>query len=497
MTDTNVSFQAARSTFGQLGVVGGAIDATTAITNAIAAMLAQNIKKAELDNPAGYTISNTITQRFSQTIEGNEQVINCTGIAPGAGTPAWIVAYGNWSTNVDRFRMRKPVKDMLFQGNAAPTDGVWTANLYGLQCESYHMVIDGITVSGFDRGFTWAPTTGDTTGWLAWENKLDNCVATYNQYGWYGDFSSSSGASGAGMTAFQSVFGHNDYSLYNNLGEVTWIDVASDTPRLAHIKDNITGTGGGEFGFFHAQNCRFEAGGTTGTPWITNSGTMRLNNCFITERNVAGTTYNATADVIFTTNANGHTIVEGGDWRSSDGRYKATGAGSISQRGVRPLTDQLPVLFNAANSGILNNDFTAANGTNGWAVTTGAATLTNVADANMLLAGRALNITPTVSTVVSSAPIPLDTKYQDFNIAMLGANNNASTDVNWVVTQYNQTGNAVATGTAPVIPHGGAYTYLVYKGTVAADAAYAVITINFAAGQTSMVAVSDWYRTQW
>lgn len=471
--------------FGVVG--GGVVDDTATLQAAITNAVAAGFKTLLLTNPAGYKITSTIVQPYSLQVIGIRQLIRCEGITPGAGTPAWRLAYAAWTGNEDRFHFRKPLSNVILRGNAAPADGTYTANLHGVQIEAYHQVIDGVTCVGFDRAFSFAQSSGVYTGWLSWETKFRDCGAFYNKYGLHADFSTAAGASGAGITWTGGALGHNDYTVYNNAGEITFLDAASDAPRLAHVLDNVTMLTGNEIGFMHWQNSRIEAGGQAGTAWITNSGVMRFKDTFFVERNAT--------DAIFNTNAGGYTILEGGTWRTSDGRYKATGNGIVTQRGVRPINDSNGVLLKYENCGILNGDFNDGS-TSGFSTTLGTVALTNVADATFLGSGKCMNMVASAfPATVASVQIELDQSQSNFALTFKASNANAS-GLTVTVRQYNRAGVQVSTATTNIAASSATTPYAI-KHRRFPNSAYVTVEIGFVAGQVSQVRASDFYLTQW
>jgi hypothetical protein len=470
--------------FGVIG--GGTVDDTVTLQAAITNAFAAGFKELRLTNPNGYRITSTITQPYALSVVGCRQLIRCEGITPGAGTPAWVVEYSSWSSNVDRFAFRTPLSDVVLRGNASPAAGVYTTNLYGVQIRAFHAIIKNVTCVGFDRAFDYAASvTGG--GWLAWETKFNNCDAYYNKHGLYTDVAAAGGGAGAGITLAGGILAWNDYNLYNNCAEITLLDVASDAAVVAHVKDNITILSGNQIGFMHWQNCRMESGGAAGVAWVTNSGVMRFNNCFFTERNAA--------DAIFNTAASGYTIVDGGTWRTSDGRYKATGAGIVTQRGVCAINNSNGVLLTYANSYVLNGDLNDGT-TGGFTTTAGTVALTNVADATFLAAGRALNMVASVfPATVASAQIELDQGFSNFTLTFK-ANNANATVIPVTIKQYNRLGVMVSSASANIAANSSTIPYGV-KHNRFPNSAYCVIEIGFTAGQTSAVRASDFYLTQW
>jgi len=539
----------------QWGVVGGTTDTAALLQAAITNAIAAGFRKMRLTNPNGYTINSPVVQPFDFEIEGDRTLIRCEAITPGTGTAAWRITYDSWSTNADRWAWRRPLRGVILRGNVSPSDNVWTANLYGIQIEGYHLELDTVTCVGFDRnlqpsafGFvsctgsistttlnvtavasgtlavgqlvsgtgvtpgtmitalgtgtggagTYTVSLSQTVGagtalsaftWVCWEVKLKNCVLGYGQYGLYLDFSTASGLSGAGIEMTGGSLLHNNYSVYNNCAELTLNDVASDTPYIAHVKDNITQLTGNEIGFMNWQNSRIEAygAGSAGVPGITNSGFMRHNNTDFIERN--------TVDLICTTNAGGYTDVDGGLSRSSDGRYKFGGAGVTSTRGVRPINDSNAAIFTQLNSRILNGDL-GDGGTDGWGVSTGTATLTNVANAAFLLSGKALNIAATVfPCTVDTAQIELDQSRINILLWFRITNGNAS-GVTVNLKLYNRSG-ALVSSPSQGVGAGVTATAFSIKTKLFPNVAYAILEVSLSTGQTSNVVISDAYLCQY
>ena len=465
------------SWFGVVG--GGTTDDTTTLQNVLNVVGAIPGASLLLDNPAGYKISAQITQPYSLKVVGTNNLIRCETVPTGRA--AWVLEYSSWTGQHDRFYMREPLTSVILRGHANADDGVWTAGLHGIEMRSYHMTLNNVFCVGFDHAYQIAKSV-TANAWLTWVIKLVRCGAFYNAYGAYFDANGANGLAGAGICLQNTILGHNTFSIYNNLCEVTLIDSASDAPITGHVSDNKTLLSGNEIGFMRWQNSRIEAGGAAGTPWITNNGVMSFDECFFTERN--GT------DKIFDTGANGVTNINGGLWRTSDGRYKASGAGMITQRNVQPINGGFGVLLNAINSRVLNNDFLVNTG--GYAAASGDAVLSIIFDAGFLFTGNSLRITNTTASVVESAPVEFDAAGGAMNFTFR-AKNASSSSITVTLKQFSRSG-ALISSPSVTVPNGtSTITPYSIKTQRQPNACYGIISISVPAGISAAPLLSDFY----
>jgi hypothetical protein len=472
----------------QYGVVGGGTyDDTSLLQAAIDQAYTDGVTELRLTNINGYRITDTITQPWGLKISGVNTRVICYDV-PADGRPAWILDYRSWTDNLDRWRPRVSLEGILFLGHASPADNTWTASLNGISSRSYHTIIEKCTITGFDKAISFAQTDIPPLTWLSWQFTLRDSTLSYNQYGFYSDFSSvvPVGGSGAGILLDNCAVTHNDYNFDNYAGEITLRHVSSDSPTKMHVKRNITQLAGAELGFMRWVNSRMEGGGVAGTAWVDNDGEMSWTDSFILERSAGKYTFNN----------DGIIHITGGTYRQGTGTYLSTGTGVVVQDGPRPITDFVNVLIDSNNSGILNNDL-ATGTTDGFSVTTGAlATFTNVADASFLLAGRCLNLVNTaVASVVSSTSIELDQSKRTYRLTFKGKNANA-TAVAVTLKQYNRAGfllNSVSGN----IPIGGTVFDVYMSSKKYPSGAYLVVEIALSAAQLSQVRVSDFYLGQW
>lgn len=464
------------------GVVGGGVvDDTTTIQAALNQALADGVQELHFTNPDGYKITGQIVQPYGLRVVGYNIPIYASTVPTGRAV--WVCEFSSWSNNGNRWRIRTPLVGFIFMGHASPADNVWTSGLNGIELRSYHQTLHNVTVTGFDKAFVFAQSQTPITQWLAWVITFKDCIASYCQYGLYADFSTASGGAGAAINWVGGGILHCDYSIYNYGGEITFLAAFSDAPTKGHVKDNITSVGGSEYGFLHFQNARIEVGGQTGTPWVLNSGTMRITDSFVTERN--GTEY------LFKNN--GILYFVGGISRSNDFRYKVdpTSTGTTIQKCIKSVNNFSTVILNRGNSNIFNNDLNTGT-TDGFAVISGAAALTNVSDTDFLMSGKALNIVNTaVNSVVSSAAIELPGDARGFKLSLKGKNTNA-TAIPVRARQYNRAGFLLTTDSQN-IPAGGAVSQLLIQAQVQPGACYIIVDINIGSTETSQIRVSDFY----
>lgn len=467
-----------------LGAVGdGTTDDSDNLVNAANNARAAGFRELRLTKPA-YKIAKQCTFPSHVTIRGNGRtVLDVSTVAPGVGKAALISEYSSWADNADRWPFFVPFADLILKGHASPADGVYTANLYGIEIRSYHQILSRVAFVGFDRGTVFAPSvTGG--GWLAWESKFYDCLWSYCNTGMVADFSAAGGGAGAGVTVRGGGFTHCVNSINMNAVEMTWLDVYSDSAINQHCSGLVTKLGGTEFGFWHVTNSRFEGGGAAGVPWMDLNGRAVFRDCFWVGR--------SGSEKVMALGSDASVVVEGGTDRSSGNQIRASGSGSLTVFGVRPINDNEASTWTSGTGGFLNGD--AGTGTtDGWAVQSGAGVLTNVYAGNFKHSGKAFQVVG-ASTVIASAPVWLDPSYNQFNVVFRASNANASAVV-VTLRQYNITGYQVATATVN-IPAGAAGTLLNITGTRYGNACYFTVEVATAA-LTLAVKIGDLVRTQW
>lgn len=383
--------------------------------------------------------------------------------------------------NINSGKEIRQIKDVLhggvLKGVASPADGVYSATTVGIQFNTSQVSISNVAVLGFGAGYYF--------GTNAYVITLNDCVGWYNRRGWDADQTAKSNM-GADLKAYNCLFAHNDYDVYNVLCESTFFSCALDNAQKGYVEENITSSGGANNGYLSFQSCRLEAGGDAAVPWIKNSGYLIMKEPKLYEPS----TYTYLFD------NSGQIDIQGGLARVGvDGAYSSrnTGSGRISIFGLRPVDFNGECFrLTAAESGVINSDFETGT-TAGWAVTTGSgANMTCVTTAPRTGTYCLQLVSGGAALVAESKPIPIrpDCRQALTNVYCKNLN---PTDVAPELAFYAFDGTKLSGETETLPGNTTDWTRIRFVGAVPRGTAYAKLIFSLASGQTAAVRLDDIY----
>lgn len=430
---------------------------------------------------ATYKVNSTINHYKSVKVDLQSSVIDCTS---NAGTYAWVVKPPVTSNGFAKYGMTFPeiMTGGIFIGVTTPADNTFNATLNCFDFQTSNYVLNNVCVEGFKRAINF---DSNAFGVL-----FQNCSFSYNERAWYANQTGLTNM-GAGLTATNTAFYHNNYDVYNNLCESLFINCSFDSTLKGVVEMNITSSAGTYNSQTRFECCRFENLGTTSpvAPAFGNNGSMIFKDCLF---------YGPLNNTFFFTN-NDLLTFEGGLIRYTSNTvgsnfYLCDGTGTIQVKNVLTAEPYSLCSYLSPNSSnIFNSDF-AIGTTDGWVVTTGSAgnlTLTGTAHKG----SYALQMVSGGSAFVAetwSIPIPVPAKTATFNCYYTNANAGqvylylkffTVNDVN--ISNYDQA----------IILNGGVGTYTLKTSTatIPQGAAYAKIVASLASGDTAAVRLDDLY----